>query len=679
MENASAYQINLTGDCESGNISLIPRDILFGNPDRTNIQLSPDGSMISYLAPTNGFLNIWVGSVAEPEKARPVTNDTYRGISGYSWAYTNDHILYTQDQNGDQNYHIYSVNLSNSTTMDLTPFKGVRSEIYARSHKNPLEIIVGINKRDPHYFDLYRANVVTGNLSLLLENREFVGFDIDDCYNVRLGYKTASDGGVEIFKLTDSGWQSFINISMEDNLPTLTRGFDKDNGAVYLEDCRGRNTAALCALNLSTNEETLIAEDPQSDFYSCLIHPTEKNIQAVAFNYDRVHWKVLDSSIADDLDCLSKLEDGDMWVASRSLDDKAWIVAYIMDDGPISCYYYNRAEKSARFLFTDREKLLGEPLARMNPVIIKTRDGLDLVSYYTLPVNSDADSDGIPDNPLPMVLLVHGGPWSRDVWGYSAMHQWLANRGYAVLSVNFRGSTGFGKNFTNAANLEWGRKMQYDLIDAVNWSIKRGIADPKHIAVMGESYGGYAALAGLTFAPDAFACAVDLYGPSNLTSMLEGMAPYVGPDIDSYTTRIGDFRTDGGRRLLQERSPLSHVDRIKRPLLIGQGANDARVNRNESDQIVQAMQERNLSVTYVLFSDEGHVFVRPNNKIAFNAVAEAFLAQHLGGRFEPIHARDLRGSSITVPAGAEQINGLKAALSENRTDDTIIINSQRCD
>lgn len=634
--------------------------------------LSPDGSRISYLAPVNGVLNVWVGPVEEPDEARPVTNDTYRGISNYYWAYTNDHILYVQDKNGDENYHIYSVNLSDGMIADLTPFKGVRSEIVERSYKVPDEIAIMLNKRDHRYFDLYRVNIETGNLTLVMENKEFAGFDVDNSLNVRLGYKTAPSGDVEIFKLTDHGWENFLNISMEENLPTLTRGFDESDGSVYFVDCRGRNTAALCALNLSTNNETLIAEDPKSDFYSCLINPTKKNVQAVAFNYDRVHWKILDPTIDKDMDYLFNLTDGDMWVASRSLDDNAWIVAYVMDNGPIRCYYYNRTTKKAQFLLTDRESLQNLTLAKMVPAVIKSRDGLNLVSYYTLPPKSDVDGDGIPDKPLPMVLLVHGGPAGRDSWGYSSNHQWLANRGYAVLSVNFRGSTGFGKDFTNAGNLEWGRKMQNDLIDAVNWSIRQGIADPRHIAIMGESYGGYAALAGLTFTPDIFACGVDLYGPSNLTTMLSSMAAYVMPDMASYTTRIGDFQTEEGKKLLNERSPINYADRIKRPLLIAQGANDVRVKKNESDQIVQAMQKKNLSVIYALFPDEGHTLTRPENKLAFNAITEAFLAQHLGGRFEPILAEDFRGSSITVPVGANEVPGLAAELSKIRAGNTTL-------
>ncbi|MGV8089964.1 MAG: alpha/beta hydrolase family protein, partial [Methanothrix sp.] len=290
-----------------------------------------------------------------------------------------------------------------------------------------------------------------------------------------------------------------------------------------------------------------------------------------------------------------------------------------------------------------------------------TRDGLDMVCYYTLPPESDGDGDGLPDEPLPLVLYVHGGPWGRDYWGFDSTHQWLANRGYAVLSVNFRGSTGLGKDFINAGNLEWGRKMHDDLIDAVNWSVQNRIADPDKIAIMGGSYGGYAALAGITFTPETFACAVDIVGPSNLITLMETIPPYWKPEIEQFTKRVGDFRTEEGRKLLRDRSPLSYVDRISRPLLIGQGANDPRVKQNESDQIVRAMQAKGLPVTYVLYADEGHGFARPENRLSFYAITEAFLREHLGGRYQPI-GQDFAGANLTVPAGSNQVTGLEEAL-----------------
>jgi dipeptidyl aminopeptidase/acylaminoacyl peptidase len=428
-----------------------------------------------------------------------------------------------------------------------------------------------------------------------------------------------------------------------------------------MSDSRGRDTNALFELDLKTGEKRLLAADPKSDRAGYMIHPTEKNIQAAASCYKRLNWTVLDPAIAADMKYLAGLEEGDIGVVSRSLDDKTWIVVFTKDDSPARYYYYDHEKKIAQFLFTDREQLEGKPLARMIPAEIKSRDGLDMVSFYTLPKNSDPDGDGRPIHPLPMVLLVHGGPWSRDYWGLDKMHQWLANRGYAVLAVNFRGSTGFGKNFTNAGNLEWGAKMHEDLIDGVSWAVQNKIADPDKIAIMGGSYGGYATLVGLTSTPETFACGVDIVGPSNLTSLLLSIPPYWKPELEQDLIRVGDYRTEDGRKLLRERSPLTHVEKIARPLLIGQGANDPRVKQNESDQIVNAMQDKNLPVTYVLYGDEGHGFVRPENRLSFYAIAESFLAEHLGGRYEPI-GKDFQGANFTVPAGIDEVPGLQQAL-----------------
>lgn len=652
---------NTTMEHVNNTTHLIPRDILFGNPDRTMVRISSDGSNMSYLAPVNGVLNVWVAPAGHLEKASPVTNDTYRGIHHYSWAYTNQDLLYLQDKNGNENYTLYSVNLTSGEVKALTPFEGVKASIKTLSPRFPRDVVISINKRDPEYSDLYKLNITTGNLTLLMENKEFTDFDVDDNLSVRLAHKMTPNGGEEIFKLTKNGWEPFQKIGKDDLLTTGTLGLNKNNKGIYFMDSRGRDTAALFVMNLSTGNETLIAGDSLADFSEGMTHPTEKNVQAVAFTYERKNWTVIDPSIATDLDYLRKVADGDVEVLDRTLDDKTWIVAYLMDNGPVRYYSYDRDKKKANFLLTNMEKLVGQPLAKMNPVVIKSRDNMSLVSYYTLPLGSDKSGDGKPEKPVPMVLYVHGGPWSRDDWGFDPVHQWLANRGYAVLSVNYRESTGFGKNFTNAGNLEWGRKMQDDLVDAVNWSIKQGIADPQKIAIMGGSYGGYATLAGLTFTPKLFSCGVDICGPSNLTSLLMSVPAYWLPQIELWTSRVGDYRTKEGRELLKERSPLNYADKIQRPLLIGQGANDPRVKQKESDQIVNVMHAKNLSVTYVLYSDEGHGFARPENKISFFAVAEAFLARHLGGRYEPIGTA-FNGSTIAVPTGADEVPGLVEAL-----------------
>jgi dipeptidyl aminopeptidase/acylaminoacyl peptidase len=394
-----------------------------------------------------------------------------------------------------------------------------------------------------------------------------------------------------------------------------------------------------------------------------MIHPTEKHPQAVSFTHERRRWEVLDQDVAPDFERLAEVDNGDFSIVSRTLDDRRWVVAYVLDAGPVRYHLYDRDSREARFLFSNRKDLEGLPLVPMHPVTIQSRDGLDLVCYYTLPPDSGPDGTGKPAEPVSMVLHPHGGPWGRDTWGYNPFHQWLANRGYAVLSVNFRGSTGFGKGFINAGNMEWGRRMHDDLIDAVQWAVDKGIADADRVGVMGGSYGGYSTLACLTFTPDTFACGVDIVGPSNLVTLLETIPPYWAPMIELFAKRVGDHRTEDGRKLLAERSPLTHVDRITKPLLIGQGANDPRVKQAESDQIVTAMQEKGIPVTYVLYPDEGHGFARPENRQSFYAVSEAFLAEVLGGRFQPIGS-DFQGSSITVPAGAKHVPGLQEQLEE---------------
>jgi dipeptidyl aminopeptidase/acylaminoacyl peptidase len=638
---------------------LIPRDVLFGNPDKAGPQISSDGKYISYLAPVDGVLNVWVGPAGNLEAAKPVSKDKKRGIRSYFWAYTGQHVLYIQDNDGDEDYHVYCVDLKDNTTKDLTPLKKIRANISGVSHKFPNEIIIGLNDRAPHQFhDLYRVNIETGERKLIQKNDQFAGFEVDDDFAVRFSLQFTPDGGIQ-YQEPDGqgGWKDFLKVGQEDSLTTSISGFDKTGKVLHLIDCRGRDTAAVKTLDLNTRQETLVAEDPKCDAGSIMRHPTERTIQAVTFTYDRTRREFKDKAVESDFEVLKKVADGEISVGSRTLDDRQWIVSFMMDNGPVRYYHYDRDSKKARFLFTNRKDLEGLPLQKMHPAVVKSRDGLDLVCYYTLPPGSDKDGDGKPDHPVPTVLDVHGGPWGRDTWGLHPEHQLLANRGYAVLSVNFRGSTGFGKKFLNAGNKEWAGKMHDDLLDAVDWAVKQKISDPAKVAIMGGSYGGYATLVGLTFTPDKFACGVDIVGPSNIVTLLKTIPPYWAPAIQQFKDRVGDFTTEEGRSFLNERSPLSHVESIKKPLLIGQGANDPRVKQAESDQIVKAMTEKNIPVTYVLFPDEGHGFARPENRLAFYAITEAFLARHLGGRYEGI-GTTFKGSTVTVPNGANDVPGL---------------------
>ena len=643
------------------NLPLIPRRVFFGNPDRTQVTISPDGEHLAWLAPRDGVLNVWVAPRERPADARPVTADAGRGIRFYAWAYTGRDILYIQDKGGDENWRVYSADVATGEVGDLTPFDGVAAQIVGLSHRRPDEILVALNDRDPQWHDIYRVNLTSGERTLLLQHDRFIGVEVDDDLTIRAAIQMTPSGGLDIFRADGDDWTLWQAFPAEDMLTASTVGFDKMGHVLYLRDSRDRDTAALVAVDITTGERSLLAGHERADADQVLRHPTERHVQAVAFDYERKEWQVLDPTIAADMTFLRGVTDGDAEITSRSLDDRFWLVAYVVDDGPVRYYLYDRQKQTVDFLFTNRAELEGLPLAKMRPDVVAARDGLSLVVYSTLPPGSDSDGDGIPDAPLPMVLIPHGGPWGRDSWGFNGWHQWLANRGYAVLSVNFRSSTGFGKSFTNAGDFEWGGKILEDQQDGVQWAIAQGIADPTRVAVMGGSFGGYSTLAGLTFYPEVFACGVDIVGPSNLITLLETIPPYWKPMIELFTMRVGDHRTEEGRALLKAHSPLTYVDRIVRPLLIAQGANDPRVKQAESDQIVSAMQARGIPVAYALYPDEGHGFARPQNNLSFAALAEAFLARCLGGRVQPI-GDDLSGSSLTVPFGAAEVPGLVEAL-----------------
>jgi dipeptidyl aminopeptidase/acylaminoacyl peptidase len=640
---------------------LIPRRSFFGNPEKSNPRISPDGTRLSYLAPVEGVLNIWVGPIDNPAAARPVTKEKQRPIRYYGWAFTNGHLLYVQDAKGDENWHIYCLTLEDGSLRDLTPLQGVAAQFQGSSHKFPHEILVRLNDKTPRFHTIYRIDIRTGERRLVQANNEFMRFETDHDFRVRFASKITADGALRLFQPDGSGgWKDFQTIPFEDMSATHPVGFDVTGSGLYMSDSRGRNTAALTSIDLAAGATKVLAENPKADLGAVLVHPTRMTIEAVSFTYERTEWQVLDPA-AEDFRYLQSVANGDIAIPSRSLDNQRWIVSYIMDAGPQRYYCYDRRSRKATYLFSDRPALEKLPLARMRPCVLRSRDGLSMVSYLSLPPWSDPNAQGRPDRPLPMVLVVHGGPNDRDTWDYNPEHQLLANRGYAVLSVNFRGSTGFGKQFFNASTREWAGKMHNDLLDAVDWAVAEKVADPRRIAIMGASYGGYATLVGLTFTPDKFACGVDMAGISDLVSWLQALPAYWAPVIQANKDRIGDHTTPEGQAFLRERSPLTYVRRIQRPLLIVQGANDVRVKKTESEKIVKALQDNKIPVTYVLLGDEGHWDWRPENMLAVYAATEAFLARVLGGRYEAV-GDDFKGSSIAAPAGAELVPGLSQAL-----------------
>ncbi|MFO3706621.1 S9 family peptidase [Xanthomonas codiaei] len=643
--------------------ALITREALFGNPERANVSISPDGKYLSWVAPLDGVLNVWVAPVDAPDQARAITKDTARGIRAYFWTHRPDTLLYLRDTGGDEDFHLYAINLADGSSTDLTPFKKTNAEVYRISAQHPDAIMVGMNDRDPKWHDLYRVDLTSGKRTLVQKNTDSLdSYLLDGNFQLRYATRATDDAGRELLVPDGKGWKPVDRIPFEDVANTLPDGLTDDGKTLYMQDSRNRDTAALYAIDTASNARTLLFESPLADVGATLNDPKTGVVQAVSTDYLREEWKALDTGVAADLQKLKSLGAGDASVAARTLDDRIWIVGYSAAETPLTYYRYDRADGGKLTkLFSTRPALDGKPLVPMWPQELTSRDGLKLVSYLTLPAEADANHDGKADKPVPLVLFVHGGPWARDSYGYGRFQQWMANRGYAVLSVNFRGSTGFGKAFINAGNGEWAAKMHDDLLDGVQWAVKQGVTTPDQVAILGVSYGGYATLVGLTFTPDVFKCGVDLVGPVNLNTLLGTIPPYWAGQYKQFTKRMGDPATTAGKQWLTERSPLTHVDKISKPLLIGQGANDPRVKQAESDQIVNAMKAKNIPVTYVLFPDEGHGFQRPENIKAFSAVTEAFLGQCLGGRVQPIGS-DLDGSSITVPEGAEKVQGLPEAL-----------------
>jgi dipeptidyl aminopeptidase/acylaminoacyl peptidase len=649
---------------------LIPRKVLFGNPERTAVRISPDGKQLSWLAAKDGVLNIWVAPINKLDQAKPVTAETTRPIEIYRWAYTNKHLLYEHDTGGDENFHVFRVDLADGKTTDLTPLPKARANIVALSDALPTQVAITINDRDPKLFDLVTLDLLTGKRVGEVQNTdEFGDFTVDHLLRVRVATKKLPDGSAEIYTTTAANnpakrtWDKFDTIGPTDADSSQVIAVSPDDRTLYMTDSRASDTGGVVAVDIKTKKQTVLGSDPKAEASDTVIDPHTGKLQAISFEYDRVRWQVLDKAIAPDIAAMAKLAPGgDAAIVARTQDDKQWIVASFTEQKPGEYWLWNRATHKGTLLFDSRPELASYKLAPMASVVIPARDGLQLVSYLTLPVDSHGegpvDGQTTPKQPLPMVLLVHGGPWARDSWGPNPIHQLLANRGYAVLSVNYRGSTNFGKKFLNAGNLQWGKAMHTDLLDAVAWATKAGIAAPNQVCIMGGSYGGYATLAGLTMTPDVFACGVDIVGPSNLLTLLATIPPYWAPLISMFHTRMGDPTTPEGKAILVEASPLTHAAAIKRPLLIGQGANDPRVNQAESEQIVAAMQKHGLPVSYALFPDEGHGFHRPENNIAFFGVAEAFLSAHLGGYYLPLTKEEVTASSMQIKSGADGIPGL---------------------
>jgi dipeptidyl aminopeptidase/acylaminoacyl peptidase len=613
-------------------VDLIPRSVLFGNPERTSPRMSHDGSQLGWIAPRDGVLNVWVAPIGESDgvdwaAARAVTDDTDRGIRMFGWAWDGRHLLYVQDAGGDENWRLYDVDLVTGERRDLTPFEKIHAQIIGSSKRRPTEVLVGMNADNPQLHDVYRLDLVTGNLVKEIENPGYAGWLADEDLVVRCALAPLPDGSLDVL-VRDSAsadWRTLLTIPAEDVTSSDVVSFSGDGRSLVMISAAGADTGRLTRVDLATGATTVLAEDPEADVAGAVLDPDTRDPQIVMILKDRMTYVVLDPSVEDDLKAIRGLHPGDPMFLGRDEADQTWLVGFNVDAGSLTFYLYDRASKSGRLLFEARPALSSYTLAAMEPFSFTARDGLEIHGYVTFPPGQGRSS-------LPAVLDVHGGPQVRDSWGYNPEAQWFANRGYLCVQVNYRGSTGYGKAFVAAGDREWGGKMHDDLIDAVSYITGQGWADPSRVAIYGGSYGGYAALVGAAFTPGVFRCAVDIVGPSNLKTLLETVPPYWAPMIAQLYRRVGNPETDA--EFLWSRSPLSRARDIRIPLLIAQGANDPRVKQAESEQIVAALTEAGIEHEYLLFPDEGHGFAKPENRIRFYTAAERFLARYLGGRYE---------------------------------------------
>jgi dipeptidyl aminopeptidase/acylaminoacyl peptidase len=619
-------------------VDLIPRNVLFGNPERTSPEISPNGGSLVWIAPrffdgrADGVLNLWIAPIngesgVDWAAAKPITEDTDRGIRAFTWAHDGRHVLYVQDIGGDENWRLYDVDPESLERRDLTPFEGIHATIIGTSKRRPSEVLVGLNADNPQLHDVYRLNLDSGALVKEIENPGYAGWLADEDLVVRCAIAPLPDGSLNVL-VRDSAADEFrflLAVPAEDATSTDVVSFSGDGQSLLMISAADSDTARLTRVVLATGESTVLAADPEADVAGALLHPDTRDPQIVMILKDRMEYVVLDPSVEDDLKAVRDLHPGDPNFSGRDEADTTWLIAFNVDAGSVTYFMYDRATKTGKLLFSARPALEGYELAAMEPFSFPARDGLVIHGYVTFP-------PGLGRTGLPAVLDVHGGPQVRDTWGYNPEAQWLANRGYLCVQVNYRGSTGYGKAFVTAGDREWGGKMHDDLVDAVEYIVGQGWADRSRVAIYGGSYGGYAALVGAAFTPDVFCCAVDIVGPSNLKTLLETIPPYWAPMIAQLYRRVGNPETDA--EFLWSRSPLSRAHDIRIPLLIAQGANDPRVKQAESEQIVAALTEAGIDHEYMLFPDEGHGFAKPANRIKFYTAAERFLAKYLGGRHE---------------------------------------------
>ncbi|NBX78086.1 S9 family peptidase [bacterium] len=621
----------------------IPLEILFGNPEKTQVKTSPNGQFISFLkSDTQNILNVWIQKKGSTQEIQ-ITHDTQRSIRRYLWSFDNQHILYFQDTLGDENFKLYKTNIFTQQTTCLTPFDKVRCGIAYYDYKHRDTLVITLNKDNAQLHDIYTLNIKTNELTLIHKNDGTEdSWCIDHTLQVR-GRKITTKTGFEIqYKKADGSWITLSKISYAEPQEADCIGFNHDNSILYYQANNDQDTMQLYAYHVKNNVHEHIIGHPHFDINTVYMNPVTHTPTAVTYEHGRTQWLYINKRFEDHLktialdytngpitsddfkshiNVLYTIHRGDPHIISTTEDNTQWIVAYTDDQGPLAYYNYDTTTKSGTFLAYNNETLKSYTLAPMQAIEIPARDGFTLYSYITYPKNTS-------NKKMPLVLNVHGGPWVQDTWGYDPEAQWFANRGWACLQVNYRSSTGYGKTFLQAGQKQWSKNMHDDLIDAVNWAINQGNIDPKKIAIYGGSYGGYATLVGLTFTPDTFVCGVDIVGIVNLVTWLETIPPYWEHARNYLYENVGNLETE--KEFLQECSPLFKANKIKKPLLIAQGAHDPRVKKTESDQMVEALKKNNIPHQYMVFEDEGHGFSNHKNRLTFYKAAETFLKTYLG-------------------------------------------------
>jgi dipeptidyl aminopeptidase/acylaminoacyl peptidase len=619
---------------------LLDREIFFGDPEVAFAALSPDAKFVAFAKPLDGVLNVWVKGLREPfSSARPMTADKARPVTNFFWSEDSRYLLFVQDQAGDENHRVYAVDPAAApaagskvpAARDLTPYKGVQARILAVPENAPNFILVALNDRDPRLHDVYRIDLRTAERTLVFKNDQNVaGWVADLDGNLRLGERVRDDGSHEVLRVAGDKLEPVYECGSEETCEALR--FHRDGRRAYLKSDKGDvDKSQLLLLDVASGKVEVVESDPekQVDFAGAIFSRKTNDLIATRYTGDRERIYPRDETFAADVKRLrAALPEGDLFFRQPSKDDNTWIVKSIMDTDNGPNYLYDRSTGKVELLYRPYPNLPAEHMAHMKAVRYKARDGVEIPAYLTLP-------KGVAAKNLPVVIMPHGGPWGRDVWGFDGVTQFLANRGYAVLQPNFRASEGFGKKFLNLGNDQWGTgTMQHDLTDGVRWLVDQGIADPRRVAIMGGSYGGYATLAGLAFTPDVYAAGVSIVGPSSIITLLQSVPPYWEPIKKMFAVRVGDLDDPKDMERLRSQSPLYSADKIKAPLLVIQGANDPRVKKAESDRIVVAMRDRGRPVEYLVAADEGHGFAGRMNNIATYAKVEEFLAKHIGGRYQ---------------------------------------------